>query len=122
MGTPQQPTERRPKVLTRAGWILLTLLFLGAIALDAFFSEKGVFQVWQLEKDYVELYREVEKLESENAELEKQINKLKTELSAVERVAREELGMAKPGEDVFVFLDESDDDKDSTQKPEPTQE
>jgi cell division protein FtsB len=97
----QRPT--RLAVFSRAGWIILTLAFIAAIVLDALFSETGIFQLQEVEKEFKRLQMELLKLERENAELEKQIDDFRSGTEAWEKAAREELGFVKPGEVTFLF-------------------
>ena len=49
------------------------------------------------------LAREVEQLEGENVRLGGEIRALKSDPRAVEKIAREELGLARPEEKVFLI-------------------
>ncbi|HUX08904.1 MAG TPA: septum formation initiator family protein [Acidobacteriota bacterium] len=101
----QQDPQAAPRqtLFSRVAWILLMLLFLAAIILDAFFSESGIIKIWELEREHLQLSSEVKKLERDNAELEALIEALRSDPEEIERVAREELGFARPGEEVFLF-------------------
>ncbi len=66
----------------------------------------------------VKQYHDLQKVEAERAgevraeqetlaQLKKNQDRLRTDPHFVERVAREEIGMAKPGELVFKFVDEA---------------
>lgn len=96
----------RPAILSKAAWILLGLAFLAAIFMDAFFSDSGILQVWQLEREYKQLVKDIKKLEQENLELQRTIEELEARPDAIEDVAREELGFIKPGEEVYIFPQE----------------
>jgi cell division protein FtsB len=56
------------------------------------------------EKD--KLRQEIETLAGENWKIKKEINSLKTDLKAVERIARDELGLAGKGEIIYRFVNE----------------
>ena len=112
-----EPPPARSGALWRAGWILLTLLFLAAIILDAFFSESGILQVWTLEEEYKLLAVEISHLEGENAELEEEIEELRARPEAIERVAREQLGFVKPGEDTFLFPSPTEEEGEAAASP-----
>ena len=112
-----EPPPARSGALWRAGWILLTLLFLAAIILDAFFSESGILQVWTLEEEYKLLAVEISHLEGENAELEEEIEELRARPEAIERVAREQLGFVKPGEDTFLFPAPTEEEGEAAASP-----
>jgi cell division protein FtsB len=103
------PAPDKSSALTRLGWVLLMLFFLAAIILDAFFSESGMIRIWELERRHLELSREVRELERHNLELEALIEALRNDPEAIERVAREELGYARPGEEIYLFPPEKED-------------
>jgi cell division protein FtsB len=82
---------------------LLTLLALGLLALGIHdvFGAHGYLSMRRTEKQVQELQDEIEKLNHENQALAQQVNALKTDPEAIERVAREEMGLARPGEMIF---------------------
>ena len=47
---------------------------------------------------------EITTLEAENRRLRNEIRSLRGDLRAIERIAREDLGLVKPGETVYEFL------------------
>jgi cell division protein FtsB len=93
----------KASALTRLGWIMLMLFFLAAIILDAFYSESGMIRIWDLERRHMQLSRGVRELEQQNTELEAAIEALSSDPDAIEKVAREELGYARPGEEIYLF-------------------
>lgn len=62
-----------------------------------------VRQLLAQEGRIAEVRRESEDLDRRNAELEARIEQLSDD-SEIERLAREELGLVKPGEEVYVVL------------------
>ena len=88
----------------RLAWTVLVIV--GLAALVAFFTPK----VRQLR----DMSRQEEKLQQENRlqedmlqHLKKKQERLQTDPRFVEKIAREELGLAKPGETVFKFMDDA---------------
>jgi len=59
-----------------------------------------------LERREAELSAEVKRLEERLDELRENQARLETDARFVEKIAREELGYAKPGETVFRFVEE----------------
>jgi cell division protein FtsB len=53
-----------------------------------------------------DLKNRIEALQRENEKLRQQITKLEGDPAEVERLAREQLGLVKPGEVVYEFVDE----------------
>ncbi|HEV8675567.1 MAG TPA: septum formation initiator family protein [Methylomirabilota bacterium] len=83
------------------GWVvagLLTLL-LGAAVL----GDNGVLQLRRLRAEVESLHRDVQALEAENERLSRAIAELRHDPTALERIAREELGLVRPGERVLRF-------------------
>lgn len=83
------------------GWIVagVLALLLGA----ALFGDNGVLHLWQLRGEVESLHRDVQALEAENERLSRAITELRNDPSALERIAREELGLVRPGERVLRF-------------------
>lgn len=104
------PLRRKPSPWRR---LLLIVIGLGLFALvvHAVFGERGYLSLGAQRAEYERLKQEMQKLVEENQQLREEIKALKTDPSAVERVAREELKMAKPGETV-ITLPEKKDEKD----------
>jgi len=82
-------------------WRRLLLALVAALALYQLSSYEvagNLIDVWQ-EEDQVR--QQIEALREENARIESAIEELSPEGSGVERIARQELGWAKPGEIVI---------------------
>lgn len=104
----KQGRKSRPAFMSMstATWTVLAVLFLAAIVLDAFFSDTGILKVWQLDQECRQEQAEVEAVRLDNARLRGQIEALEASPAAVEKLAREEMYMARPGEDVYLFTEE----------------
>jgi cell division protein FtsB len=85
--------------------VLLAVLGLGLLALvvHTVFGEKGYVSLRRQQQELERLQGEIQHLEEENRHLIEEIQTLKTDPRAVERVAREELKMARPGEKVIIL-------------------
>lgn len=86
---------------------MISLLGLGLLALvvHTIFSEKGYLELRKQRQEIQRLEAEIQRLEQENQRLLGDIQRLKSDPQAVERVAREELKMARPGEKVIILPD-----------------
>ena len=73
-----------------------------AILLLAVFNEKGALQVHTQAKKLGAIESEIRRLDSENQQLTTEIQALRTDPTAIEKLAREELKLVKPGEVVLV--------------------
>ncbi len=79
---------------------LVVLLGLGLVTL-AVFGDHGIITYLELRRAYGEMESRVEKIEKENKRLTREINALRNDPATMERIAREELGMIKPGEILY---------------------
>jgi cell division protein FtsB len=82
---------------------LLSLLALGLLALGIHdvFGAHGYLAMRRTQKQVEQLQGEIDRLNRENQGLAQQVNALKTDPEAIERVAREQMGLARPGEMIF---------------------
>lgn len=87
-------------------WLVggLTVLLLGT----AVFGRDGVLAVIVNQKRLEDLRSEIAELRENNLRMKKQIYSLRNDLTSVERIAREDLGLVKPGETVYEFIPEGD--------------
>jgi cell division protein FtsB len=87
--------------LTRPGWIVVAALL--GLAVMAVFADNGVLALRRLRGEVDTLVREVRALEVENERLSRAILELQEDPAVIERIAREELGLVRPGERVLRF-------------------
>ena len=73
-----------------------------AVLVLAVFNDKGVLQVRNQSRKLTAMQDEVVGLDAENKQLTKEIQALRTDPTTIERLAREELKLVKPGEIVLV--------------------
>jgi cell division protein FtsB len=91
-------------------WVLGTVIALIALGVGSVFGDRGILNMMS-ERDKVEALRgELDELRAENARLSAEIADLRTSPRAIERLAREELGMARPDETVFLIREAGVDD------------
>ena len=90
-------------LIYRIGWITLTVLVV--IAVIAMFVPQ-IRQYNELHRKEAVLQDEIRLEEEIVAHLKKQQDRLKSDPRFIEKLAREELGYAKPGETVFRFTDD----------------
>jgi cell division protein FtsB len=88
---------RRRRLLVAFGVVLLLgYIFIG--------GKDGFYQIWRVNVEIDALREEVARLEQEKARLEKVNELLKSDSAAIERLARERYGMARPGEVVYRLV------------------
>ena len=88
--------KKFPQITT----LLLVVVLIGCVSL-LFFSDRGLVSLWELKKEKVEIQQEINSLRKEIANLKRESEKLQFDQDYVEKIAREKLKMAKPGEKVF---------------------
>lgn len=77
--------------------VVMGLLLLG-LALQAIFGPTGHLEMERLEGEIQSLIQKKEALESGNRQMMDEIESLKTDPAAIEKIAREELGLVREGE------------------------
>jgi cell division protein FtsB len=65
------------------------------------FAGQGLGRVWHMKAEIDTLEREIEHLRAETERLSGDVAKLRSDPDWIERLAREELGLVKPGERVL---------------------
>ena len=78
----------------------ISLLLLGTAVL----GRDGLLAVIVNQRRIGDLQGEIEGLKEGNRLLRRQIRSLRSDLTSVERIAREDLGLVKPGETVYEFI------------------
>ena len=91
-----------PKVAVRGG---IVTIIVAALVYLFVFSKYGYLRMRELQRENAELEGRVAEVEDKNEELETEIGRLEDDMEAVERLAREELGLVKEGETVFRFIE-----------------
>lgn len=97
----ERRTEQRG--LRRKAALLASVIAIIALVVGSLFGDRGILQVIAQRQRAQELAREIEEIRAENARLATEIHALRTDPRAIERIAREQLGLARPGETVFLL-------------------
>lgn len=100
--------KREPASLRKHVLLILALCAILALVGRSILGDRGLFEVWRKKSSHQQLSAEVQVLRDENTTLHRQIEALKHDPLAIERIAREELGYARPGEITFVFREDGD--------------
>jgi cell division protein FtsL len=82
-----------------AAGVLLVLYFLVTRVL----GEMGVVKYYRMKEQCTALSEEIDKLKQDNGRLRKEVSSLKNDSAYLERVARDKLGLARPGEIVYYY-------------------
>ncbi len=73
------------------------------IAASSVVGKKSLVKIFQMSKTRTELQQEIKQLRQVNEEIAREIQALAHNPSQVEAIAREDLGLVKPGEIVYQF-------------------
>jgi cell division protein FtsB len=103
-------SQRGEAGLRQKAAVLTCVIAILALLLNGLFGDRGYLHVIEKRDRTEALAREVDHLSTENSRLAIEIQALKTDPSAIEKIAREELGLARPGEKVFLIPDEQNDE------------
>ena len=90
----------------RKAWLLGTSIALIALVVGSVFGDRGFLNLVENRRHVSELRLEIESLRSENARLAGEVSALRSSPRAIERLAREQLGLARPDETVFLLREE----------------
>jgi cell division protein FtsB len=98
VATPSSPLRRRA--------IQYLLIFVTVVlVVDAFVGEKGFMETMRARRQAREQGTQLARLRQENAQLREEMRRLREDPKAIESVAREELGLIRPGEILFILKD-----------------
>ena len=95
----------------RRGLHLLLVFVTLVLVIDALVGEKGLMESMRARRQYDQLARSLEDLKRENARLRDNARRLREDPTAIESLAREELGLVRPGEVVFILKDVKEERK-----------
>lgn len=72
---------------------------------DALFGERGLLALVRTQRQVAALEADIERAEAENQRIQEQVRRLQQDPTAIEELARRELGLIKPGEKLFIIRD-----------------
>ena len=90
--------------------LMLLGIALFVLAGNAILGKGGLQALLEARRENQGLDREIERLEEENRQLETEIQGLRSDPAAIEKLAREQMRMAKPGEIIFTLPGEQDEE------------
>lgn len=99
-GSPGSAVARRRKIVY---WLLV---FVASIVLvDGLVGERGLLAMLRARHEYDALSASISRQRADNARLREEARRLNDDPSAIEEIARRELGLIRPGEKVFIVRD-----------------
>ena len=103
---------RAPASIFRRRGLHLLLVFVTLVLIvDALIGEKGLVQSMNARRQYHDLQASLEQLRRDNANLREEMRRLNEDPETIESLARQDLGLIRPGEIVFILKDLKDDKK-----------
>jgi cell division protein FtsB len=100
----------RSKETIRRNEIVRRRIFWGVAALVSFYllvplivGDMGVVKYFNMRRTYDRLQQEIQQLSDENQKIENEIHALRSDPDTIERIARDRLGLVRPGEVVYQF-------------------
>jgi cell division protein FtsB len=103
--SPPAPTDVVLDLRQSLTWILpFAMLVCAIIFVPArILADEGLPRYRALQAEQVDLDAQNERMRREVRDLQREVQALRTDPSAIERIARDELGMVRPGEVIFQF-------------------
>ena len=82
------------------------MVFVGCVlVMDALVGEKVLLEMLKKRQEYRTLEQSLADVRTDNARLREEARRLQEDPSAIEDLARRELGLIKPGEKLFILKD-----------------
>lgn len=91
--------QLRDFVRRNTTWFLVAGLVL--LVLQDILGTHGVLAMHHSMKQSAAIQKQIQQLNQQNQELQKHVQSLKSDPAAIERIAREDMGLARPGEYIF---------------------
>ncbi len=92
---------REEQMIRRRKQYRLLVLLLLLLAVLSFWGDRGLIHLYQLHRTKAELQAEIHRLREAVEALNQEVQAFKTQPGRLEEIAREDLGLVKPGEIVY---------------------
>jgi cell division protein FtsB len=80
-------------------WFLIAAL--GLLFIQDIFGTHGVLAMHRSSQEAAAAQKQIDQLNEENKKLQDRVQQLKSDPATIERIAREDMGLARPGEYIF---------------------
>ena len=87
----------------RRGWSRLLLFVACALLVNGLVGERGLTEMLRARRAYDSVVADITRLRRENRALRSEAERLRSDPGAIEGIARQDLGLARPGELVFTI-------------------
>jgi cell division protein FtsB len=101
----QASTSSVPPATRRRTLQVLLVFVTVVLVINALVGERGLTETLRARKKHQELVTSIERLRAENARLRDEARRLRSDPATIEALARQELGLIKPGEMLFIVKD-----------------
>lgn len=98
------------------GRIVLALCIAALVVHDVF-GTHGYLALRRTKQEIEKVQKDIARLNKENAELAEEVQELRTDPNKIEKIARDGLGLAKPGEVIIKIPQSQQTDKNNQAKP-----
>jgi cell division protein FtsB len=109
--------ESRVRSFLRRYGFRIAFGLLGLLLIHDIFGSHGFLAMRRAQQEVEAERQRIKALEEENKRLGEDVHSLKTDPAAIERIAREEMGLARPGEKVFKLPPPPEEKPADTPKP-----
>ncbi len=96
-----KPKPAPPPSFWRRHGRLILALGVAAVLIQDVFGSHGFLALRRSQREIEQLRQEIAQLHAENKELAEHVQALKSDPKLIEKIAREEMGLARPGERIF---------------------
>jgi cell division protein FtsB len=110
------PPPNRIWAFVRRRASMLMGIALAALLIHDVFGEHGFLAMRRARLEAEQLQQEIQQINAENARLAEEVQALKSDPRIIERIAREEMGLAKPGELIFKLPPKPETPKEKPQE------
>jgi cell division protein FtsB len=97
------PSEAGAYLRKHVRQILVLALF--ALLVHDVFGPHGFIAMRRTQKEIEQIRQQIGQMNDQNKTLAEQVTSLKSDPKSIERIAREEMGLARPGEMIFKIPD-----------------
>lgn len=99
-GAQEELARARAARKRRLLFIAMLAILIAALSVG---GNRSLVRIYRMNKNKAELHREIERLKQGNQGLTREVQSLTADPGQVESIAREDLGLIKPGEVVYEF-------------------
>ncbi len=98
--------DAAPSPATTRKIVQLLLVFVTVVLLlNALVGERGFMETLRARRQHQELVQTIDRLRMERARLQEEARRLQSDPATIEALARQELGLIRPGEMLFIIRD-----------------